>query len=110
MLAMDTQPAELFRTLADTTRRSVFERLASEGELSVGELVAGSGVSQPAVSQHLAVLRASGLVSERREGRFVRYAARPEGLKPLVDWMAFYGRFWSERFDRLEELLKRMDQ
>lgn len=107
---MDTQPAELFRTLADPTRRSVFERLAAGAELSVGELVAGAGVSQPAVSQHLAVLKASGLVTERREGRFIRYAARPEGLRPLADWMAFYGRFWSERFDRLEDLLKRMDQ
>jgi DNA-binding transcriptional ArsR family regulator len=110
MLSMDTQPADLFRTLADPTRRSVFERLAGQGELSVGELVEGSGVSQPAVSQHLAVLRASGLVSERREGRFIRYAARPEGLKPLVDWMAFYAGFWRERFDALEDLLTRMDQ
>ena len=107
---MDAQPADLFRTLADPTRRAVFERLAGEGELSVGELVAGAGVSQPAVSQHLAVLRHAGLVSERREGRYVRYAARPEGLKPLVDWMSFYGVFWRERFDALEDLLKRMDQ
>jgi len=110
VLVMDPQPADLFRTLADPTRRSVFERLTGEGELSVGALVEGSGVSQPAVSQHLAVLKASGLVSERREGRFVRYAARPEGLKPLVDWMAFYGKFWRERFDALEDLLNRMDQ
>ncbi len=107
---METQATDLFRTLADPTRRSVFERLAAEGELSVGELVAGAGVSQPAVSQHLAVLKANGLVSERREGRFVRYAARPEGLKPLVDWMGFYGAFWRDRFDALEDLLKRMDQ
>jgi DNA-binding transcriptional ArsR family regulator len=109
-IAMETPAADLFRTLADPTRRSVFERLAGGGELSVGELVDGAGVSQPAVSQHLAVLRQAGLVSERREGRFVRYAARPEGLKPLVDWVAFYGAFWRERFDRLEDLLKRMDQ
>jgi len=107
---MDTQPADLFRTLADPTRRSVFERLAGEGELSVSDLVAGAGVSQPAVSQHLAVLKQAGLVSERREGRFIRYAARPEGLKPLVDWMSFYATFWRDRFDRLEDLLKRMDQ
>ncbi len=102
--------ADVFRALADPTRRAVFERLAGEGELSVGDLVAGAGVSQPAVSQHLAVLRASGLVSERREGRFIRYAARPEGLKPLFDWMGFYGRFWAEKFDALEDLLNRMDQ
>src|SRR3954452_19030926 len=107
---MDTQAADLFRTLGDPTRRSMFERLTGEGELSVGERVAGAGVSQPAVSQHLAVLRGAGLVTERREGRYVRYAARPEGLKPLVDWMGFYGAFWRERFDRLEDLLTRMDQ
>jgi len=107
---MDTQAPDLFRTLADPTRRAVFERLAGEGELSVGDLTAGAGVSQPAVSQHLAVLRQAGLVTERREGRFVRYAAAPEGLKPLADWMAHYAVFWRERFDRLEDLLKRMDQ
>ncbi|MFI4950646.1 MAG: ArsR/SmtB family transcription factor [Caulobacterales bacterium] len=107
---MTPQPADIFRTLADPTRRAVFERLAGEGELSVGDLVAGAGVSQPAVSQHLAVLRQAGLVTERRDGRFVRYAAAPEGLEPLVDWMAFYAVFWRERFDRLEDLLNRMDQ
>jgi len=107
---MHTQTPDLFRTLADPTRRAVFERLAGEGELSVGDLTAGAGVSQPAVSQHLAVLRHAGLVTERREGRYVRYAAAPEGLKPLADWMALYAIFWRERFDRLEDLLKRMDQ
>jgi DNA-binding transcriptional ArsR family regulator len=109
-IGVTPQPADLFRTLADPTRRAVYERLAGEGELSVGELTAGAGVSQPAISQHLAVLRQAGLVTERREGRFVRYAAAPEGLKPLFDWMSFYGRFWSQRFDDLEDLLNRMDQ
>ena len=107
---MNAAPADLFRTLADPTRRAMFERLAGEGELSVGDLVAGAGVSQPAVSQHLAVLRQAGLVTERRDGRFVRYAAAPEGLKPLVDWMAVYAGFWRRRFDLLEDLLNRMDQ
>jgi DNA-binding transcriptional ArsR family regulator len=107
---VSTQTPDLFRTLADPTRRAVFERLAGEGELSVGDLTAGAGVSQPAVSQHLAVLRQAGLVTERREGRFVRYAANPQGLTPLIDWMALYAAFWRERFDRLEDLLTRMDQ
>jgi len=108
---MTVQPtADLFRTLADPTRRAVFERLADEGELSVGDLVSSAGVSQPAVSQHLAVLRQAGLVTERREGRYVRYAAAPEGLRPIMDWMALYATFWRERFDRLEDLLSRMDQ
>src|ERR1700712_4472516 len=105
-----TEAADIFRTFADPTRRAIFERLSAKGELSVGDLTAGAGVSQPAVSQHLAVLRQAGLVTERREGRYVRYAAAPEGLKPLFDWMGFYGRFWRERFDLLEDLLNRMDQ
>lgn len=108
---MDVATApDLFKTLADPTRRAVFERLAGEGELSVGDLVMGSGVSQPAVSQHLAVLRHAGLVTERREGRHVRYAAAPEGLRPIMDWMAIYAIFWRETFDNLENLLNRMDQ
>jgi DNA-binding transcriptional ArsR family regulator len=101
--------ADLFRTLADGTRRGLFERLARDGELSVGALTEGAGVTQPAVSQHLKALRLAGLVDETRQGRTVLYRARPEGLRPLVDWMALYGRFWSERFDALENLLNRMD-
>ena len=69
-----------------------------------------SGVSQPAVSKHLGVLKHAGLVRDRREGRETHYSAQPQALAPLIDWMSFYGAFWRERFDRLESLLKRMDQ
>jgi len=106
---MDTA-ADLFRTLSDNTRRGLFERLAREGELSVGALVAQAGVSQPAVSQHLKALRGVGLVAEARHGRSILYTARPEGLAPLIDWMSFYSQFWNDRFDNLEKLLREMDQ
>ena|SRR5436190_19972160 len=102
--------ADLFRTLSDTTRRGLFERLAREGELSVSALTAQAGVSQPAVSQHLKALRGAGLVGETRHGRTVLYRARPEGLRPLIDWMSFYSAFWNDRFDNLEKLLREMDQ
>lgn len=69
-----------------------------------------AGVSQPAVSKHLGVLKLAGLVRDRHEGRETHYRARPQGLAPLIDWMNLYGAFWRERFDRLEDLLKRMDQ
>jgi DNA-binding transcriptional ArsR family regulator len=104
------EPADLFRTLADGTRRGLFERLAREGELNVAALTEGSGVSQPAVSQHLKALRSAGLVAEERRGRSVIYRADPAGLRPLMDWMEFYTGFWTERFDRLEKLLREMDQ
>jgi DNA-binding transcriptional ArsR family regulator len=100
----------LFRTLADPTRRALFERLAAGGEHTVGALTAGSGVSQPAVSKHLGVLKRAGLVKDRPDGRQTHYRADPKGLAPLAGWMARYADFWGERFDRLDDLLNRMDQ
>ena len=99
---------DIFRALADPTRRAVFERLA-DGEMSVTQLKAGFAISQPAISQHLATLRGAGLVTERREGRFAYYRVDPAGLGPLVDWIDRYRGFWPERIDRLKTLLKEMD-
>jgi len=100
----------LFSALADPTRRAIFERLCRDGEQTVRALTGRAGVSQPAVSKHLGVLKQAGLVHDRREGRQTHYSAEPQGLAPLVDWMSLYGAFWRERFDRLEALLNRMDQ
>ena len=97
----------VFRALADPSRRAIFERL-TRGESAVKDLTARFDISQPAVSQHLALLRGAGLVSERREGRCVYYRVEPKGLRPLVDWIAHYQAFWVERVDRLEALLKEM--
>ena len=99
----------IFRALADPSRRAIFESLAG-GEAAVKELTARFEISQPAVSQHLATLRGAGLVSERREGRLVYYRIEPEGLRPLIDWIAHYQAFWLERFGRLQALLKEMDE
>ena len=104
-----TAEADLFRTLADPTRRAVFERLG-EGEMTVSDLRQGFSVSQPAISQHLSALKAAGLVSERRAGRNAYYSLRPEGLAPLAGWVDRYRTFWPERIGKLKELLKDMDQ
>ena len=100
----------LFRTLSDPTRRGIFERLCIHGEQPVISLTAGAGVSQPAVSKHLAALKEAGLVSARHEGRQTLYRAEPAALSPLMDWTARMAGFWQGRFDDLETLLKRMDQ
>jgi DNA-binding transcriptional ArsR family regulator len=100
---------DLFSALADPTRRAIFERLSREGEQTVRALTARAGVSQPAVSKHLGVLKRACLVRDRRDGRQTHYSAKPQGLAPLIDWMGLYGAFWRERFDRLEDLLNRMD-
>ena len=107
---MPITPNELFSTLADPTRRAIFERLSRDGEQTVRVLTDHSGVSQPAVSKHLGVLKHAGLVRDRREGRQTHYSAQPQGLAPLIDWISLYGAFWRDRFDRLEALLNRMDQ
>lgn len=107
---MHSAPDAVLKTLADPTRRAIFERLARGGEQTVRVLTGHSGVSQPAVSKNLAVLRLAGLVRDRREGRQTHYSAEPQGLAPLMDWIGLYGAFWRDRFDRLETLLNRMDQ
>lgn len=100
----------LFRTLADPTRRALFERLCRDGEQTVGALTAGAGISQPAVSKHLGLLKRAGLVRDRHAGRQTHYRAEPAALAPLVDWTKQMDAFWERRFDALEDLLKRMDQ
>src|ERR1051325_4242359 len=100
----------LFRTLADPTRRALFERLCREGEKTVGALTAHAGISQPAVSKHLGMLKQAGLVRDRPEGRLTHYSAQLSALAPLIDWTSQMTGFWQSRFDALEDLLKRMDQ
>src|ERR1700742_1686650 len=100
----------LFRTLSDPTRRAIFERLCHDGEQTVSALTAHAGVSQPAVSKHLGVLKHAGLVRDRHEGRQTHYSAHPGALAPLIDWTSQMTGFWQSRFDALEDLLKRMDQ
>jgi DNA-binding transcriptional ArsR family regulator len=101
------QASELFRALADPTRLAVFETIAKQ-EMSVSQLTARFDVSQPAISQHLAYLRNTGLVSQRKEGRHMYYRAEPAGMQPFVTWLSHYQAFWSERLPRLRAVLKAM--
>ena len=100
----------LFRTLADPSRRAIFERLCRDGEQTVGALTKRAGVSQPAVSKHLGILKDAGLVRDRHQGRQTHYSAQLRALAPLIDWTSRMTGFWQSRFDDLESLLKRMDQ
>ncbi|EKF17270.1 ArsR/SmtB family transcription factor [Nitratireductor pacificus] len=100
----------LFKTLADPTRRGLFERLCRDGDQTVAALTAMAGVSQPAVSKHLGVLKRAGLVRDRQDGRQTHYSAELSALAPLADWTARMQGFWEARFDDLEDVLRRMDQ
>lgn len=102
-VAEDQDP---FRAIADPGRRQMLDAML-DAERSVGELVGIVGLSQATVSQHLKVLRLAGLVEERREGRQRIYAARAAELRVVADWVAQYEAFWSDRLDRLGDLLDR---
>lgn len=106
---MEAARDDVFRALADPTRRAIYERLMREGEQTVRALTTFAGVSQPAVSKHLALLKVAGLVQDRPAGRQVHYRADPTGLAPLAAWMQQHQVFWSGRFDALEDLLERME-
>jgi DNA-binding transcriptional ArsR family regulator len=107
---MSASQDTIFRSLSDPTRRAIFERLCLNGEQNVVTLTEHAGISQPAVSKHLAILKQAGLVSGRQNGRQTRYAANIEGLAPLVDWTRTMSRFWHAKLDGLDQLLNRMDQ
>jgi DNA-binding transcriptional ArsR family regulator len=98
----------VFSALADPSRRAIFEAL-TRGEAAVKDLTARFDISQPAVSQHLAVLKEAGLVTGRRDGRQVFYRVEPTGMKPLIDWLTHYRAFWLDRVGRLERLLETLE-
>jgi len=106
---MRSSADNVFKVLSDPTRRAIFEELTRQGEQTVHALTRYAGVSQPAVSKHLTLLKRAKLVRHRREGRETHYRAHPGALAPMVEWLNHYSVFWRDRFDQLESLLERMD-
>lgn len=96
---------DAFNAVAEPKRRQVLDLLGAQ-ELSVNEIVKALGWTQPMVSKHLGVLKQVGLVSERRIGRQRLYRVNAEQLKLIHDWLTPFERYWSERYDRLEEVLQ----
>jgi DNA-binding transcriptional ArsR family regulator len=96
---------DAFNAVAEPRRRQILDLLAS-GERPVGDLVRGSGMSQPLVSKHLRVLREVGAVEARGEGRRRMYRLNARALKPIHDWVGGYERIWSERFDGMDAVLE----
>ena len=86
----------LFKAFSAPTCRAIFEHRSREGEQTVHALTYRAGVSQPAVSNHLGVLKLASLVRDRREGRETHCSAQPQALAPLIDWMSLYGASWRE--------------
>ncbi len=98
-----TYHTTIFTALADPTRRAIFEKLA-EGKSSVAGLARTLPISQPAVSQHLKVLRSAGLVGKQAEGARNIYSITPAGLSPLRQWLS---QFWDDQLEAFKQAAER---
>ena len=103
---MRSADSDVFAAISHPARRRMLD-LLSEAEHSVGALAGHfHKMSRPAVSQHLRILLDARLVAERKIGRERRYSLRPGRLSPVRDWIALYEKFWDDRLQRLQALLK----
>ena len=94
-----------FSALSDATRFQMVERLMREGELPAGRLVDDAGMSAPAVSRHLRVLREAGLVRQRVQGTHRYYSVQPQALQAIEAWVNDTRSFWETSLDRLDALV-----
>ena len=108
-MARAATTTDAFNAVAEPRRRQILDVLAG-GERPVNDLVALLGLAQPQVSKHLRVLREVGAVDVRDEGRQRLYRLNGHALKPIHDWVKHYERFWSERFERLDDVLDDLKQ
>jgi DNA-binding transcriptional ArsR family regulator len=99
--------ADVFRAVSDPTRRQMLDLLSS-GERTAAELAAPFEMTQPAVSQHLRVLREAKLVDVRKEGRHRIYMIDPSPLREVFDWAQYYERFWRRKLTALGRELDRI--
>ena len=106
MLNVHNSAQPVFRALADPTRRAVIMMLA-EQDLSVNMIANHFDISRPAIAKHLAILRDSGMVSVRTEGRERINHLNPEALKAAFDWLNYFENFWDDRLDALKHAVEK---
>ena len=108
-MARAATTADAFNAVAEPRRRQILDVLAA-GERPVNDLVSVLGLAQPQVSKHLRVLREVGAVEVRDDGRRRLYRVNGRALKPIHDWVSRYERTWSERFERLDDVLRELEE
>ncbi|MGE0565089.1 MAG: ArsR/SmtB family transcription factor [Pseudolabrys sp.] len=104
---MPDRLSDTFAALADPTRRAILARLAL-GETSVSELARPFKISGPAISRHLKVLEAAGLITRGRAAQWRPCRLEASALRPVDDWLERYRKLWEARFDRLDDYLREL--
>jgi len=97
---------DVYTAIADPTRRQLIHILAGAGELPLHKLTEKFKMGRTAVSKHLAILREAGLVVARKVGRETRYRLDAAPLREVQEWVSFYEQFWTQRLDRLKDMLE----
>ena len=108
-VARSSTTSDVFNAVAEGRRRDILDTLIT-GEKAVGTIVTDLALPQPQVSKHLRVLSEVGLVSSRAEGRRRLYRLEPARLQPFQEWLAKYEQAWNERFDRMDDYLKELQE
>ena len=106
-MTAEQQLDSVFNALADPTRRAILARL-TDGDANVAELAAPFRMSQPAVSRHLKVLEQAGLISRHRRATARLSHLEAEPLREATVWLADYREYWTESYERLDELVARL--
>ncbi len=106
-MARAATTADAFNAVAEPRRRQILDVLAG-GERPVNDLVPLLGLTQPQVSKHLRVLREVGAVDVREDGRQRLYSLNAEVLKPIHDWVVGFEQLWTERFERMDDVLEEL--
>ena len=106
-MARATTTSDVFNAIAEPWRRQIIDALSDGRARPVGEIVAVLRLPQPAVSKHLAVLRAVGLLSVDKDGQHRLYRLNAGELKPVHDWVKNYERYWAHQLDRIKERAER---
>lgn len=101
-MARAATTSDVFNAVAEPRRREILALLILR-ELAVGDIVDAIGVDQPSVSKHLGVLRETGLVRVRRNGRHRLYSTNAVAIRPLHDWAATFERYWSHQLNRVKQ-------
>ena len=105
MVSRQPEP-DVFTAIADQTRRALLQRLAAEGEKNVTQLTGPFAMSQPAISKHLRILRETGLIESRKQGRMMLYRIRPQRLLEVYEWVAHFEKYWDDKLDSLGDFLE----
>ncbi len=101
-----SETRDVYSAVADPTRRKLLRLLAETGESPLHKLTPHFQMGRTAVSKHLAILKDTDLVKEKKVGRETRYRLNAEPLKEIEDWVSFYTKFWNERAELLRKLLE----